>query len=227
VRQARQLARLALVLGLATGGSVGCRPTPAPQIPQGRRLHQASRPPRPADPDLVALLPDPDTGHTGRAIVSTPLSNVELTSAGDHTFIEAGHPPTPAAPLGAPDLERLFGRTLAALPRASQHFTLYFRFESEVLTDDSRAALQDVLREVSNHPAPEVVVIGHTDTTGHGTSNVALGLRRATMVRKLLIDVGLDPTAIEVASHGEADPLVTTADNVAEARNRRVEITVR
>jgi outer membrane protein OmpA-like peptidoglycan-associated protein len=47
------------------------------------------------------------------------------------------------------------------------------------------------------------------------------------MIRKQLIDIGLDPTLIEIVSHGEADLLVPTADDVPEPRNRRVEITVR
>ena len=37
----------------------------------------------------------------------------------------------------------------------------------------------------------------------------------------------LDASAINVTSHGEATLLVPTADDVSEARNRRVEITVR
>jgi outer membrane protein OmpA-like peptidoglycan-associated protein len=37
----------------------------------------------------------------------------------------------------------------------------------------------------------------------------------------------MDASMIEVTSHGEADLLVKTADQVLEARNRRVEITVR
>jgi outer membrane protein OmpA-like peptidoglycan-associated protein len=70
-------------------------------------------------------------------------------------------------------------------------------------------------------------VIGHTDTTGDTTSNAALGLRRATLIRDLLIQAGLDGTVIEVRSHGESDTVVPTPDNTAEARNRRVEVTIR
>jgi peptidoglycan-associated lipoprotein len=47
------------------------------------------------------------------------------------------------------------------------------------------------------------------------------------MVRTLLVDAGLDPSAIEVTSHGEAELLVRTPDNTYEARNRRVEITIK
>jgi outer membrane protein OmpA-like peptidoglycan-associated protein len=62
---------------------------------------------------------------------------------------------------------------------------------------------------------------------GEAKQNVALGLKRATMVRSILIQAGLPPTTIDVTSHGEGDLLVQTRNNVPEPRNRRVEITVR
>ncbi len=74
---------------------------------------------------------------------------------------------------------------------------------------------------------PEVVVVGHTDTLGDAKANITLGLKRATSVRSVLVDAGIAPALIEVASHGEADQLVKTRDNRAEPRNRRVEISVR
>ena len=45
--------------------------------------------------------------------------------------------------------------------------------------------------------------------------------------RDLLIEAGLDASAIEVYSHGETDLLVQTPDETPEPRNRRVEIAVR
>jgi peptidoglycan-associated lipoprotein len=95
------------------------------------------------------------------------------------------------------------------------------------LTAESRALIPDILGSVKQRPAPEVVVTGHTDTTGSPASNFELGLKRGTMVRTLLVDAGLDPSAIEVTSHGEAELLVRTPDNTYEARNRRVEITIK
>jgi outer membrane protein OmpA-like peptidoglycan-associated protein len=47
------------------------------------------------------------------------------------------------------------------------------------------------------------------------------------MVRGVLIDAGLDGSAIEIISHGETDLLVATADDTFESRNRRVDISVR
>jgi outer membrane protein OmpA-like peptidoglycan-associated protein len=80
---------------------------------------------------------------------------------------------------------------------------------------------------VKQRPSPDVIIIGHTDTTGTAVSNSALGMKRAVAIRNRLVEAGLDPSFVEATSHGEADLLVQTADNVAEPRNRRVEITVR
>jgi outer membrane protein OmpA-like peptidoglycan-associated protein len=120
-----------------------------------------------------------------------------------------------------------FGDVIATLPPPPLHFTLYFRFDSEELTDDSRKLVQEVLKSVKAQPVPDVIVIGHTDTTGSQTSNFELGLRRANAVRGLLIEAGLSASAIDASSHGELELLVPTANDVFEPKNRRVEITVR
>jgi outer membrane protein OmpA-like peptidoglycan-associated protein len=125
------------------------------------------------------------------------------------------------------EMNRLFGDALAALPPPAQYFTLYFRFDSEVLTDESRALVPDILSAIRARPFPDVVAVGHTDTMGVSATNFELGLKRANTVRDLLVEAGLVASAVEVISHGESDLLVRTADEVAEPRNRRVEIAVR
>jgi outer membrane protein OmpA-like peptidoglycan-associated protein len=70
-------------------------------------------------------------------------------------------------------------------------------------------------------------VIGHTDTMGTQTANYTLGLKRAMMVRNLLVAAGLDSSTIDVTSVGELDPLIKTPDETPEPRNRRVDISVR
>jgi outer membrane protein OmpA-like peptidoglycan-associated protein len=46
-------------------------------------------------------------------------------------------------------------------------------------------------------------------------------------VADLLVVAGVEPAIMEIVSHGEGDPLVATEDEVAEPKNRRVEVTVR
>jgi outer membrane protein OmpA-like peptidoglycan-associated protein len=175
---------------------------------------------------LVVLLPDSD-GSAGRANVSNRSGSVDLTAAGDATHAVANRPPGAVSKLSDQDVNQMFGAALSALPAAPKHFTLYFRFESDELTDESRALVLDIQKEVKERPLPDIVVVGHTDTMGTPSANFDLGLKRATSVRNLLAEAGLDPSTMEVTSLGEADLLIKTPDETPEPRNRRVEIAVR
>ena len=68
---------------------------------------------------------------------------------------------------------------------------------------------------------------GELDNNHGDPANITLGQKRAISVKNVLVDAGISPNMIEVGSHGEADLLVKTRNNVAEPRNRRVEISVR
>jgi outer membrane protein OmpA-like peptidoglycan-associated protein len=181
----------------------------------------------PAGEALVVLLPDAESGTTGHAGVSDAAGAADLERARDSTTVKQGQPPSPVSVMDQQEVERIFGETLAALPPPPIHFMLFYKFDSDELTDESRALVPSVLAAVKDRPLPEVVIIGHTDTIGTAASNVGLGMRRAIAVRTLLLEAGLDAAYVQATSHGEADLLVPTADNVAEPRNRRVEITVR
>lgn len=192
-------------------------------------LKKNAKTPQPATPAssaLVVLLPDRGTTTAGRAEVSNGKGRVELADARTGVTVAPGEGPKPMT-MPQEEVERIFGDALASLPPPPQHFVLYFRFDSEELTDESRRLVQDVLGVVKQRADPEVIAIGHTDTTGARAKNVELGLRRAMAVRTLLVDAGLPASAVALRSHGEGALLVQTADNVFEPRNRRVEITVR
>jgi outer membrane protein OmpA-like peptidoglycan-associated protein len=180
---------------------------------------------RPGDV-VVVLLPDADTGTAGRIVVSNPAGSTELASAWASTRVTMTQAPQ-IRTLSESDVKRRFGAIIATLPPPPQHFTLPFQFDSEELTDEGRRLVQEVLKAVKNFPFPDIVVTGHTDTTGNAQANVVLGLRRANVVRSMLVQTGLSTLMIDVRSHGEAELLVRTGDNVSEPRNRRVEITVR
>jgi len=178
--------------------------------------------------DLVVLLPDPDTGELGSAVVTgRDGSAVELTRAREGTVIsQAGVPAAPEI-LDPEEIERVFGAALSALPLPVVGFILHFELGGTQLTAESLEALGQVLAELQRRPNPEVTVIGHTDRTGDPAQNLVLGLTRASAVRDLLVEAGADPELVELESFGETDPLVPTGPGVAEPRNRRVEITIR
>jgi outer membrane protein OmpA-like peptidoglycan-associated protein len=175
---------------------------------------------------LTVLLPDSDTRSTGDARVSNPHGSVDLAEERDAALATTTDAPV-LGTLSEADVQKIFGDALSALPPPPQRFTLFFRFESDELTDQSKALIPEILTAVKQHAVQDVVVIGQTDTMGTQQANFALGLKRATMVRNLLVDAGLDGSTIDVTSVGELDPLVQTPDETPEPRNRRVDIAVR
>ena len=208
--------RLAIVLATLTAAALaaGCGP---------KRVGRLSHP----GDAMIVLLPDAENSSVGRAHVSNPAGAVDLGAARDATQVVGAQAPGPISTLSEADVQRLFGDALSALPAPPRRFTLHFRFDSDDLTDEARALVPEILRSVTARSVPDVVVVGHTDTTGTSASNFELGLKRASFVRSLLVEAGLETSAIEVISHGETDLLVQTPDDTPEPRNRRVEIAVR
>ena len=172
------------------------------------------------------LLPDSDTKTTGAAGVSNPLGSVDLAVARDAARVTPTTAPV-LTKLSAAEVERIFGDALSALPPPPRNFTLFFRFESDELTEQSQALIPDILAATREHQVQDVVVIGHTDTMGTQRANYDLGLKRALMVRNLLVAAGLNGGSIEATSVGELDPIIKTPDETPEPRNRRVDISVR
>ena len=132
-----------------------------------------------------------------------------------------------AADISVDQLRGRFTKALEAQPQPPKRFTLYFVEGSDTLTAESQVAVKAIFEEIRQRPAPDLIVVGHTDRVGSVTANDQLAARRANTMREQLIKLGVDAENIQASGRGERDPLVPTADDVAEPRNRRVEILVR
>jgi outer membrane protein OmpA-like peptidoglycan-associated protein len=174
---------------------------------------------------VVVLLPDPEK-TVGRAGVENKAGAVDLDDANEGARVRRNQRPT-VFTMSDAEVQQMFGEALAALPPPPRRFVLNFRFESDELTDEARALVPGILALVRERPFADIIVTGHTDTMGTGRANFDLGLKRAMMVRNLLISAGLDASQIQATSLGESDLLVHTPDETPEPRNRRVDIVVR
>jgi outer membrane protein OmpA-like peptidoglycan-associated protein len=125
------------------------------------------------------------------------------------------------------EVEGLFQEALASQPPAPVHFILYFQSGSVVLLPESRRQLANIVTVIDQRAPTTISVVGHSDTRGDKGYNLALAMRRAQSVQRQLMEMGVPEASMEVSSHGEENPLVKTADNVANAKNRRVEVIVR
>lgn len=177
---------------------------------------------------VVVLLPEPeDRTAVGRASVENRSGTVDLAAARDTTRVRENERPRVVTTMSDTEVQRLFGDALAALPPPPRRFVLHFHFESDELTEESRTLLPVILSAVRERAGADIVVVGHTDTMGTTQANHALGLKRASAVRTMLINAGAEAGRIQTSSLGETDLLVPTADDTAEPRNRRVDIAVR
>lgn len=89
----------------------------------------------------------------------------------------------------------------------------------------------DVLREVvqllqENQKIQKLRVDGHTDSDGSEHANLELSWKRARVVRKFLIDHGIDPKRLIFLGWGEGHPILPNDSPAAKAKNRRVEFRV-
>jgi len=173
---------------------------------------------------LFVVLPNPD-GSSGAVTIEDGQKSVLL----DHPYAAGevrGGVPAPVQ-VDRAQVQQIFGNALAAQPVLPSHFVLYFEKDSDTLTPASALQYQAVFTDIKRRQVYEVEVIGHTDTLGNPPHNQQLSMSRAVMIRDRLVRDGISPKSISVAGRGQLDLAVKTADQVAEPRNRRVEITVR
>jgi outer membrane protein OmpA-like peptidoglycan-associated protein len=175
----------------------------------------------------VVLVPDPD-GYVGKISVSNEAGSVDIDHAHQRTVVRGGKTaPTEPRSIDPNEVEGLFKGALASQPPPPVHFIFYFQSDSVTLNPESERQLPETAALIQRRIPTTVSVIGHSDTLGNKDYNLELSLRRARSVRRQLVELGVPESSIEVSSHGEENPLVKTADNVANVKNRRVEVVVR
>jgi outer membrane protein OmpA-like peptidoglycan-associated protein len=175
---------------------------------------------------LVVLVPD-QGGTIGAVVVTNPRGGSSvLDKPYSAALLEKGEGVAPP-PVGRDEVTKLFAHAIAAQPQRPISFLLYFLGDSDEYTPESKDAFEKVSAEIARRKVAEVAVIGHTDRVGALEYNDTLSLRRAERVRKDFVDRGVPDGAINVAGRGEREPVVPTADEVPEPRNRRVEINIR
>lgn len=174
-------------------------------------------------PDYVVLLPDAQ-GVVGKIVVKGAQGQQLVDRAGMGVALDGASPPRPVTQEA---VVRDFGDALKARPEFPLQYVLYFETGGSVLTQESQRQIRTILETTLKRVAPDVSVVGHTDTVGRADANARLAQQRAQAIADLLRSQGLEANSLRVESHGEANLLVLTPDETPEPRNRRVEVTVR
>lgn len=105
--------------------------------------------------------------------------------------------------------------------------TVTFEYMKADLTAPARTSLKKnagVLKTILKAATSvKVRVEGHCDDRGTLEYNMALGQRRAKVVRDYYATLGISKSALDTISYGEERPLCTDATEECWARNRRSE----
>jgi OOP family OmpA-OmpF porin len=176
-------------------------------------------------PDKIILLPDPE-GNVGAVVVHS--ANREQIIDKAYAGVDVAQSGTMETTMDSQSsVQARYGALLAARPPRPMTFTLFFLFDSATeLAPQSPATVEKLKAVLATWPAPQVVVIGHTDLAGSQEFNDRLSLRRAQSAAAFLAKQGIAARQIEIAGRGKREPLVPTADGVPNRMNRRVVITI-
>ena len=87
--------------------------------------------------------------------------------------------------------------------------------------------LNAVATVLNGFPETDVLIAGHTDSTGSAEYNQRLSERRAAAVMHYLVSQGVDPRRIDARGFGERYPVADNSTEQGRAMNRRVEIRIR
>lgn len=102
---------------------------------------------------------------------------------------------------------------------------VYFRFDTDELTHEDIHQIALAIEHVKL--GKNIVLEGHTDSHGSQEYNMALSMRRAHKIKKMMMEIGqVSGDAISVRYFGEDKPAVANDTHENRQLNRRVEFIV-
>lgn len=99
--------------------------------------------------------------------------------------------------------------------------TIYFPYDSDVLTQDSEMTLKNNISFLMKNDKIKVQVEGHCDERGSVQYNIALGEKRAKSIMNYLVASGVASSRVSTVSLGKEKPLELGHNEESWSKNRR------
>lgn len=107
-------------------------------------------------------------------------------------------------------------------------YGIQFDYDKAEIKPESTPTLTEIAGFMTDQPALEIVIVGHTDNQGSMDYNLDLSHRRASAVRQALIDqFHIAAGRMTAAGAGFLAPVAPNTTEAGRALNRRVEIIAR
>lgn len=112
------------------------------------------------------------------------------------------------------------------LPKRFVFDHLNFESATTQLTPDSDITVSNLVKIMACYPNMVVQLEGYTDSTGDQESNLQLSLNRASAIKDMLVQGGVDAGRITTRGFGQENPIASNDTEEGRARNRRTELVV-
>jgi peptidoglycan-associated lipoprotein len=130
------------------------------------------------------------------------------------------------APISTSSLDALrTGESTATAP-SSPMKDVTFAFDSHELTADARQVLKGNADWLKTNPAVRVQIEGHCDERGTVEYNLALGAKRAKVVKDYLVTLGVIIDRLSDISYGEEIPTCKEQTEACWQKNRRARFVI-
>jgi outer membrane protein OmpA-like peptidoglycan-associated protein len=106
------------------------------------------------------------------------------------------------------------------------HQGIQFATNSSEVTATSKTNLQDLARVLNKYDDTNILIEGHTDSTGKYDYNMTLSDKRAASVSTYLKTLGVTGTRITTVGYGPDQPVADNGTEVGRKQNRRVEVAI-
>lgn len=103
---------------------------------------------------------------------------------------------------------------------------LQFDLNSYNLTATTRGNLDDFARVVNKYDDTDILIEGHTDSSGSDDYNQTLSEKRAESVKRHLISQGVVANRLTSVGYGESQPIADNDTQAGRQQNRRVEVAI-
>ncbi|MEG9326685.1 OmpA family protein [Salinimicrobium catena] len=103
---------------------------------------------------------------------------------------------------------------------------VYFATDKYNIEGQSREALNKLAGIFKEYPNTNILVEGHTDSTGSDAYNLTLSKNRAQAVTNFLVNEGISSGRITTKWYGESQPKYDNSTVEGRAKNRRVELAI-
>jgi len=116
-----------------------------------------------------------------------------------------------------------------AAPGSARHFItkagdlVYFSTDSAELSTESQQTLVNQARWLKQYAHHAITIEGHADERGTREYNIALGQKRAQVVRTFLVQQGVNTVRIRIVSYGKERPVAVCNDISCWSQNRRAQ----